>query len=623
MPMHWSLSLADRVRGRDEARLIETLASVRIVDAWRGYLRDYFCLLGDARRRLPRIVLAMLVLVAGDLLCVAIVGPLASALTTGAAPDVMVGFDQRPRAAFVVLGLLAVLLFAVRGFLGYRLHYAIVRFSEAHRASLTHRLMAAYQAEPWEFHTSTTSSSIINRLTWYTQTYTSGTLVASLRLATDALVGLAILLLLLMVDLWSVLVLGAVLGTVFLVVQKFVRPRIVEATRGVGTHSGRLVRGVQQAIKGHREGRILGAERYFLEQVGDAADALVELKSRQDALLRVPGYSFETTLIGVMVLLGGVTAFRDGSTVAAVSTLGMFAVAAMRLLPVSTSLARGLTVLRASRFVLAALAQQLRRIHEAATPVHDLTPSLGAERKRMPFKELELRGVEFTYASGATPVLRGVDLSIRAGETVGLTGRSGAGKSTLADVILGFLAPQSGTILVNGDDVADNLRAWWDRVAYIPQEVFVMDDSVRNNVAFGVNSGNVDAQRLQWALNQSRLQEVVDALPEGLDTHVGEDGVTLSGGQRQRIALARALYRGREFIILDEATSALDDDTEEAVIAEIVGRAGGSTTMLVIAHRDSTMARCERRVEIVDGRLREVVSPKSPAPASRPREGSE
>jgi ABC-type multidrug transport system fused ATPase/permease subunit len=575
---------------------------------WKRYFVDYFFLLADARKKLPAVVFAMLVLVVIDLVCVGIVGPFASALTTGRVPEFMIGFEQRPRFAFLALGLVAVLLFTLRGWLGYRLHYAIVRFSEAHRAELTHRLMAAYQAESWEFHTSTSTSDIIHRITWYTRTYTSSTLVASLRFTTDALVGLAVLVLLLLVDFWSVLVLGVVLGTVFAAVQKFVRPRLMAATRGVGAQSGRLLRGVQQAIKGHRESRILGAESYFLAQVDDAAGALVDLRSSHEALLRVPGYSFEATLISVMVVLGGVTAFREGSTVAAVSTLGIFAAAAMRLLPVSTSLAREFNSLRSSRFVLTSLVQQLREARGVREPVDETTQPTVVAGEQTPFELLELRNVDFAYASAETGVLRNVNLTIRAGQTVGLMGPSGAGKSTLADLILGFLVPQSGTVRVNGEDVAGNLRAWWDRVAYIPQEVFVMDDSVRNNITFGVGQADVDAQRLDWAINQAQLQRDIAALPEGVHTQVGQDGAKLSGGQRQRIALARALYRQRELIILDEATSALDDESEQAVMAEIIGKVG-SMAMLVIAHRDSTMARCQRRLEISDGQLRELESP--------------
>jgi ATP-binding cassette, subfamily B, bacterial PglK len=576
-----------------------------LVTDWKRYFGDYFFLLADMRKRLPAVVLAMLGLVVSDLVCVGIVGPFASALTTGRAPEFMIGFEQRPRSAFLALGMVAIMLFTLRGWLGYRLHYPIVRFSEVHRAELTHRLMAAYQAESWEFHTSTNLSDIIHRITWHTRTYASNTLVASLRFTTDALVGIAVLVLLLLVDFWSVLVLGAVLGTVFVAVQRFVRPRVIAATRGVGVQSGRLLRGVQQAIKGHRESRILGAEGYFLAQVDDAAGALVDLRSSHDALLRVPGYSFETTLISVMVLLGGVTAFREGSTAAAVSTLGIFAAAAMRLLPVSTSLAREFNSLRGSRFVLTTLVQQLRRARVVPVPVDEMTQPTAVEGEQPPFESLELCKVDFTYASAETSVLRDVSLTIRAGQTVGLIGPSGAGKSTLADLMLGFLVPQSGTVRVNGENVAGNLRGWWNRVAYIPQEVFVMDDSVRNNITFGVRPAEVDEQQLDWAIKQAQLQEVIAVLPEGVHTQVGQDGAKLSGGQRQRIALARALYRKREFIILDEATSALDDETEQAVMAEVIGKAG-SMAMLVIAHRDSTLARCERRIEINGGRLREV-----------------
>jgi ABC-type multidrug transport system fused ATPase/permease subunit len=277
----------------------------------------------------------------------------------------------------------------------------------------------------------------------------------------------------------------------------------------------------------------------------------------------------------------------------------MFAAAAIRLLPASTALLASLNQLRATRLILAALAVELRGI---AKPIVDIDGATHHAPPQAPFESLELSNVHFSYPSATTPVLAGINLTIRSGETIGLMGRSGAGKSTLADVILGFLSPDRGEVRVNGENIHNDLRAWLRRATYIPQSVFLIDDTLRRNIEFGVPESSRDATRMSWAIDRAQLSELVAKLPDGLETFVGEDGTRLSGGQRQRVALARALYHERDFIVLDEATSALDTETEDAVVKAVMGLAG-SKTLFVIAHRESTLSGCSVHLTLRDGRL--------------------
>jgi len=264
-------------------------------------------------------------------------------------------------------------------------------------------------------------------------------------------------------------------------------------------------------------------------------------------------------------------------------------------MPASTALLSGFNSLRATRFVLADLARELGAL-ETQMPA-SAAPQRQTTDESEPFRELRLEDVSFRYAKAEDPVFENLSLTIRAGEAVGISGRSGAGKSTLADLVLGFLEPQAGRVLVNGADIRADLRGWLDRAAYIPQAPYLLDDTIERNIVFGAPGSGTDRERLWRAIDLARLREVVDRLPEGSAARIGERGARLSGGERQRLALARALYQGREFLILDESTSALDADTERDVL-EAVKTLHGKTTLLVIAHSDRTLAACDRIVRL-------------------------
>ncbi|HEY9302545.1 MAG TPA: ATP-binding cassette domain-containing protein, partial [Phormidium sp.] len=217
-------------------------------------------------------------------------------------------------------------------------------------------------------------------------------------------------------------------------------------------------------------------------------------------------------------------------------------------------------------------------------------------------KQIKLDNVLYRYSEKIDPAINNISLEINQGESIAFIGKSGAGKTTLVDIILGVLTPQSGDITVNGVSIYNSLRTWQDVVGYIPQSIFLLDETIEQNIAFGVPKSQIDHERLQQSIAAAQLEEVISQLPQGIHTRVGEHGVMLSGGQRQRIGIARALYHEREVLVLDEATSALDNETEQKV-SEAIRALSGKKTVIIIAHRLSTVEHCDRVYLLEQGQV--------------------
>jgi len=278
-----------------------------------------------------------------------------------------------------------------------------------------------------------------------------------------------------------------------------------------------------------------------------------------------------------------------------IPTLGLFAAAAFRVMPSINRLLGSLQTLIFSRAIISSVYEDFKLD----------APDTPENKTVIPFKDqLELKNLGFQYPTAVRPSLQDVSLVVRRGEAVGFVGPSGAGKSTLVDVILGLFAPTSGTVLVDGLDIQDNLRNWQNQIGYVPQTIYLTDDTLRRNVAFGLGDENIDEQAVVNAIRLAQLEDFVASLPDKLGTVVGERGVRLSGGQRQRIGIARALYHNPSVLVLDEATSSLDTPTEHGVM-QAVQALQGAKTVIIVAHRLSTVEYCDRLYRIEDSRMTE------------------
>jgi ABC-type multidrug transport system fused ATPase/permease subunit len=285
----------------------------------------------------------------------------------------------------------------------------------------------------------------------------------------------------------------------------------------------------------------------------------------------------------------------------------------MRLIPAASQLVQAMGEMQNKSYSVDRLYLDLKEIEKqkATQPLKsalgltrgNLSSSKYGENQTMSFTEgVELKEVTYSYPDTSEPAIERVSLSLKKGQSIALIGKSGAGKTTLVDVILGLLQPESGDIRVDGVSVYSNIRSWQNLIGYIPQSIFLIDDTIERNIAFGVPDRLLDRARIDRAIKAAQLEELVEQLPDGIKTVVGERGIRLSGGQRQRIGIARALYHEREILVLDEATSALDNETEK-LVSEAIRSLAGTKTLITIAHRLSTVEHCDRVYLLEKGRV--------------------
>jgi ATP-binding cassette subfamily C protein len=358
---------------------------------------------------------------------------------------------------------------------------------------------------------------------------------------------------------------------------------------------GRL-QSLQQALSSVKEIKVLGRENYFVNEFRKHRVAHAGVQSQSETLAQTPKQVLEAIVAGGLVLCIVIVLLRGRVSGELVSVLALFAMAAFRIMPGINRIVNSYNTMRhASAYVAEAS-------RDMADPRFRSPPEVGLNMPLAFRNDIELRDISFRYADAADPVLKNLSIRIGRGESVGIVGVSGAGKSTLIDVILGLLIPQQGQVLVDGYDIAANPGPWRRLVGYVPQAIALIDDTLRRNVAFGIDDERIDDTLVWHALKLARLEDFSRSLPRGLETTLGERGVRLSGGQRQRAGIARALYGEPEVLVFDEATSSLDNESEHE-ITNAIDALHGRKTLLIIAHRLSTVKGCDRLVLMHQGRV--------------------
>jgi ABC-type multidrug transport system fused ATPase/permease subunit len=347
-------------------------------------------------------------------------------------------------------------------------------------------------------------------------------------------------------------------------------------------------------LGGTKDVKLLGRENEFLSEFGRHNEGFTRVGARSGTMGQLPRLWLEFLAVTGLAALVLVIVWQGHPLEALLPTLGLFAVGAFRLLPSANRLIGATQNIRYGLPAIAVLHSELALIQNTHVPERG---------RRLPFDDsLKLEHVIYRYPSTEADTIRGVTLQIARGSSVGFIGSTGTGKTTLVDIILGLLTPDGGRVLVDGVDIRGNERGWQDQIGYVPQSIFLTDDSLRRNIAFGLPNEQIDEEAVWRTVRAAQLETFVKALPEGLETMVGERGVRLSGGQRQRIGIARALYHDPAVLVLDEATSALDAVTEREFM-ETVRALRGAKTVIIIAHRLSTVEHCDRLFRLDQGKV--------------------
>jgi len=466
--------------------------------------------------------------------------------------------------------------------------YAQIRFALMREYSLCKRLVEGYLHQPYSWFLNRHSADLGKTILSEVQTVIISGMIPLMTLMAQSAVVLALLILLIIVDPLLALSVGAVLGLtyagIFAVISGWLK-RLGQARIDANKERFTVV---SEAFGAAKEVKVGGLEQAYIQRFAKPAEIYAKGQAIVRVIGQVPRFALEAIAFGGMLLVILYLMAISGSFASALPIIALYAFAGYRLMPALQQTYNAITQLRFAGPALDALHQDLKSLQGADAQQDHIKP--------LPLTQaIQLNQVSYCYPDAPHPALKGIDLTIPAHSTVGFVGATGSGKTTMVDVILGLLEPQKGAQNIDGQPItAANRRHWQRAIGYVPQHIYISDDSVAANIAFGVNTKNIDEKAVERAAKIANLHEfVVNDLPQGYDTAVGERGVRLSGGQRQRIGIARALYHDPQVLILDEATSALDNLTEKAVM-EAVNNLGHDITIILIAHRLSTVRQCDQ-----------------------------
>ena len=474
------------------------------------------------------------------------------------------------------------------------------RFISVNRNRLISQVLREFLNRPYEFYLDADIPTVF-RLTDSDIPNVFGILMAIISLASEVVVFVLICGVLIVTDWKLVLVLIFISGIVTLVLFKVLKPKLNSLGMTNQAIQSRIAKWRIQAIYGIKDVKVLHRESFFADNYESNGKIGAKLNQKYAIINALPRILIETIfMVSILGYLVVCVALGDDMT-QMLPTLTAFGLAAVRLLPCVNRINTYLTDISYFRPCLDYVYENMN-INEISKKTNQTLLPVD-ETKTMELKDrIELKDIVYAYPNTDVLIFDHADMEIPYGKSIGIMGPSGAGKSTIVDILLGLLKVHEGQILCDGDNVFDNYPAWLAQIGYIPQSIYLVDEPIRNNIAFGIADDEIDDDRIWQVLEEAQLKEFIQTLPEGLDTAIGDRGVRLSGGQRQRLGIARALYHNPEILVFDEATSALDNETEAAVM-EAINSFHGKKTMVIIAHRLNTIEKCDIIYKVEGGKI--------------------
>ena len=503
--------------------------------------------------------------------------------------------------AFSIAVMLSIIVaFIVKNVFLYLEQKILYRFIYTNQFRTSERMMKNYIRRNYEYYLNADTSVIQRNIT--SDVNNMYALIQSLMLLISELIVFATLIALCVKE--SPLMtafLAVLLGVTLLLIKIVLKPVLYKAGKDNQDFYSGLFKWINQTVTGIKEVKIGGKEKYFSDCYIECGKGYVNAVQKYTLLSNVPRLIIEVVCI-IAIVFYLLTIYLEGVDVSNVlETMGVFIMALMRLMPSANRINNCLNNISYFEPFFMGVSDNLQ---DEISDENSEVASLERPKDKLEVKEkIELKNIKYKYPNSEVYVLDGASMDIPVGSAVGIVGTTGAGKSTIVDVMLGLLKLESGEVLADGKYTLsdENYRKWLKNIGYIPQTVFMLDDSIRKNVAFGIPEDEIDENRIWEVLKEAQLDEFVKGLPEGLETGIGERGIRLSGGQRQRISIARALYEDPEVLVLDEATSALDGDTEQAIM-DSVNSLHGRKTLIIIAHRLQTIEKCDAVYRIENGK---------------------
>lgn len=479
-----------------------------------------------------------------------------------------------------------------------------IDFSMKNQVEFSRELMTNYLTKPYVFHLNHNSATLLRNVNSAGSVIFAGMLVPTFTLITELITAFIIWLMLVFVDPFTAVLVAGVMGAMMYGIIKSFRRRIARQGQVQNKYASQYVKCVNQGLGVIKETKVMRREASFLKEFIRSYEKYGEANRGFMFINQLPRMMIETLVVSGLLIMIVAKLLMGNAPMEIVPLLGVLALAAFRLMPSANRIVNLYNGIKFQQPFFYELYPELMDIKERKVRKQD--SYYLSEQPKMDFRSsIRVDGLHFSYPESREEVLHGVSFEIKKGDFAGIVGPSGAGKTTFVDILLGLLRPTGGSILVDGEDIFQNIRSWQANLAYVPQSIYLLDGTVRENIALGEAVQDIDDARVEKSLKMAELYDFVMGMPDGINTTVGERGVKLSGGQRQRIGIARALYQQPEVLILDEATSALDNETEKSITDTIL-KFKGQVTIIAIAHRLSTLAECDYKIDFQNGLAKRI-----------------
>ncbi|WP_233254243.1 ABC transporter ATP-binding protein [Salipaludibacillus keqinensis] len=501
-------------------------------------------------------------------------------------------FNFQSATSFIIFSILVLLLtFLIKNIYLLLFHYIQYKVIFNQQVKLSRRLLREYLIKPYTFHLQRNTSDLLRNVNEEVPKVFQGIVLSGFQLFTEILVISCILLLLLINAPGVTITASILLSTSVLLFYKYFRKKINDLGIEEQRVTGSMIKWVNQGLGASKEVKVSGKESFFV----NAYSKQSQLKAKNNLYMRmmeqIPRLFIETLLVTIVLFSMLIIIMQGSNTTELITTMSLFAMAAFRLMPSINRVVAMITAIRYNRPALTVIYEDLIYNNSKENLTRQTTALINSN-ERIYKNAIRLTDITFRYPNQSIESIKNISLTIPIGKSVAFVGESGAGKTTLVDIILGLLEPDKGSVTVDNKPLAVQKLVWQQKIGYIPQVIFLSDDSIRGNVAFGIEDSLINDEEVWRSLEQAQLKQFVEDLPDQLETKVGERGVKLSGGQRQRIGIARSLYHNPEILFMDEATSALDNGTEKEIMKAIDGLKGDKT-LIIIAHRLSTIENCD------------------------------